>query len=418
MSKDPHFIGQPVLNQLFSFLPGNEQLKSIAKRHHSDHYTKHFDSSQHLKTMLFSLFMRLDSLREVQTGLGGHENKLRHIGINSSVARSTLSDANKRRTPEFFASVYSHLLSKYRSILSDSRLKESEKIKEERLYALDSTTISLFTSIYTCSGRKRKDGKSKGGVKVHTLMQVDEHVPVFLRITDAVDADTKHADLAYRVPKDALLLIDRGYVDYGLYERLSLRGISYVTRVKRNMAYYPKGKIGQRMDQSVLLDQEGVLKIPEKQKNANLGTYHKARRIAWYNKEKKRYEVYLTNNFELSADQIHDIYLKRWQIETLFKQLKQNFELKYFMGDNKNAIQIQIWCAIIANLLLTILRRTLTSRWAFSIMAKNVSILAMTYVDIIAYLNEPKKAKKLIQEKLKDRENRPKQITLYNLWET
>ena len=88
------------------------------------------------------------------------------------------------------------------------------------------------------------------------------------------------------------------------------------------------------------------------------------------------------------------------------------------MGDNKNAIQIQIWCAMIANLLLTILRRTLTSRWAFSVMAKNVSILAMTYVDIIAYLNEPKKAKKLIQEKLKDRENRPKQITLYNLWET
>ena len=124
-------------------------------------------------------------------------------------------------------------------------------------------------------------------------MQVDQHVPVFLRITDAVDADTKHADLAYRVPKDALLLIDRGYVDYGLYERLSLRNISYVTRVKRNMAYYPKENIYESMDQSVLLDQEGVFKIPEKQKNANLGTYHKARRIAWYNEEKKQYAKYI-----------------------------------------------------------------------------------------------------------------------------
>ena len=217
---------------------------------------------------------------------------------------------------------------------------------------------------FKSTGRKRKDGKSKGGTKVHTLMNLHDKVPALIRITDAIDADTKHGDLAYNIPKDASLLIDRGYVDYGFYERLSLRGISYVTRVKRNRVYYPKQEIKENRDDCVLLDQNGELKIPRKQKNEDLDKIHKTRRVVWYNREKERYEVHFTNNFELSADQMHDIYAKRWQIEMLFKQLKGNFELRYFLGDNRNAIQIQIWCAMIANLLLTILRRTLSQRRA------------------------------------------------------
>lgn len=418
MNKDPHFIGQPVLSQLFSLLPDKEKLQKLAQKHQSDRYTKHFDSAQHLRTMLFSLFVRLDSLREIQTGLCGHEHKLAHIGIKTSVARSTLCDANKRRNSAFFADVYMLLLQHYERVLSDSRLKFSEKQTERRLFALDSTTVSLFSSVFNCTGRKRKDGKSKGGVKVHTLMDTESQVPVLLRITDATEADNKHGDLSYNIGKDSLLLIDKGYVDYGFYERLSIKGISYLTRVKRNTTYYPQSDINHSTDECVFIDQQGLLKIPSKEKNEDLGKYHKTRRVAWYHKEKNRYEVYLTNNFELSAEQIHDLYARRWQIELLFKQLKENFELKYFLGDNRNAIEIQIWCALIANLLLTILRRSLRERWAFSVLAKNVSILAMTYVDIVAYLNEPKKAKNLKKEQLKKMyETVPIQKTLYEDWE-
>jgi len=381
MGKSTNFTGQPIFTQLLFFV-SRSKIAKIAHQHDAERYVKKFNTYHHLVVMLFSVIEGYHSLREVVLGFLSNAHKLSHLGLFYLVRRSTLSEANARRSSSVFEAIYMDIYLKYRSTLADSRLNNRDM---KRLYAMDSTTITLFKSILKGCGRNPKEGKKKGGIKAHTIINLNDNIPCFIRYTDAVRHD--HILLKeVHLPKGSIIVFDRAYVDYTQYQRLTDDGIFYVTRLKDN-AVYKCGKeydIPDGADNGVLKDEEITLSYGEKNEKQ-----HRCRRIAYWDSENQRLFVFLTNNFKIKAEEIALIYKKRWQIELLFKQLKQNFPLKYFLGDNQNAIEIQIWMAMLANLLITLIRSKIKRKWAFSNIVSVIRQQLMSYINIYQFLENP-----------------------------
>ena len=381
MGKSTQFSGQPLLNQLLFFV-SRSRIAKIAHKYDAERYVKKFNTYHHVVVMLFCVIEGYHSLREVVLGLLSHAHKLSHIGLSYIVRRSTLSEANIRRKSAVFEDIYMDVYRHHGSTLADSRLN---RLDIKRLFAMDSTTITLFKAILKGCGRLSKEGKKKGGIKAHTIINLDDNMPCFVRYTEAVRHD--HVLLSeVHLPKGSVIVFDRGYVDYFQYQRFSKAGMYYVTRLKDN-AVYANGKeynIPEDADSGILKDEEIILSYGEKNE-----LKHRSRRIAYWDDENKRLFVFLTNNFRLSAEQIALIYKKRWQIELLFKQLKQNFPLKYFLGDNQNAIEIQIWTAMLANLLISLVRSRVKRKWAFSNLVSVIRQQLMCYIDIYRFLENP-----------------------------
>jgi hypothetical protein len=397
MSKDTNFIGQPIFGQLLNYLDKGF-IKRASKELEADKYVKKFTSYKHVVVMLFAVFEGYHSIRDTVLGLLSHANKLQHLGLDYIVRRSTLSDANVRRPSELFANVYYDTYKRHKNILSDSSLSKTDMI---RLYIMDSTTITLFKEILKGVGRKPENGKRKGGIKAHMIIDSQDNMPCFIRYTEAAKHDhvlLKDVDL----PENSFICFDKGYVDYEQYEVFTGKKIWYVTRLKDNALYLAKQEfdIPDDAHAGVLKDEEIELLYG---KNKELK--HRARRVAFWDDENRRVFEFITNNFNLSAEEIALIYKKRWQIELLFKQLKQNFPLKYFLGDNENAIIIQIWAAMIANLLLTILRSKIKKQWAFSNMMSIVKHQLMSYINVYAFFEDPERTwrKVIAEEKTRER---------------
>lgn len=396
MGKDTNFIGQPIFGQLLNYLD-KSQINRASKELGADKYVKKFTSYKHVVVMLFAVFEGYHSIRDTVLGLLSHATKLQHLGLDYIVRRSTLSDANARRPNELFAKVYYDTYKRHKDVLSDSSLSKKDVV---RLFIMDSTTITLFKEILKGVGRKPENGNRKGGIKAHTIIDSQDNMPCFIRYTEAAKHDhvlLKDVDL----PENSFICFDKGYVDYEQYEVFTSKKIWYVTRLKDNALYEAKQEfdIPDDAHSGVLKDEEIELKYG---KNKELK--HKARRIAFWDDENKRVFEFITNNFDLEADEIAMIYKKRWQIELLFKQLKQNFPLKYFLGDNENAIIIQIWAAMIANLLLTILRSKIKKQWAFSNMMSIVKHQLMSYINVYAFFEDPERTWRKVIADEKERE--------------
>lgn len=384
MGKSTNFSGQPIFNQLLTFIDKSE-IRIIARDHGSERYVKKFTTYNHLVVMLFVAFEGYHSIREVILGLLANAHKLSHLGLRYLVKRSTFSEANKRRSSKVFEDIYMSVYRKHASSLADSRLNDKEL---KRLYIMDSSTISLFKDILRGVGRNPKSGKRKGGIKAHTLIKADEHVPCLIRYSEATKHDHMFLQDAQNLPSGSIITFDKGYVDYEMYETFTSKSIWYVTRLKDNALYKARKEfdIPDDADSGVLKDEEVVLLYGK-----NKSQEHKARRIAYWDSENERLFEFITNNMELPAEKIAYIYRKRWQIELLFKQLKQNFPLKYFLGDNENAIEIQIWAAMLANFLISLIRSKVKRSWAFSNMVSIVRRQLMNYINIYAFLENPEK---------------------------
>jgi PII-like signaling protein len=381
MGKSTNFNGQPIFNQLLNFLKG-VNIKKIAKKHSAERYVKKFDTRKHLIVMLFGVIEGYHSLRELVIGMLSNAHKLSHLGMDYMVRRSTLSDANERRNSAVFGDIYLETYRNHSESLSDSRL---DKVAVKRLYAMDSTTITLFKDILKGCGRLPKEGKKKGGIKAHTMIDLSYNMPCLVRYTEAVRHD--HVLLSeIHLEKGSFITFDKGYVDYAQYERFTGEGVFYVTRLKDNAVYDigEEFEIPDGADSGVLKDEEIILHYGD---NGKLK--HRSRRIAYWDAENQRLFEFITNNFELDAEKVALIYKKRWQIELLFKQLKQNFPLKYFLGDNQNAIEIQIWIAMLANLLIALARSKVKRKWAFSNMVSVIRQQLMSYINIYSFLEDP-----------------------------
>ena len=385
MPKSSNFFGQPIYGQLIKSLD-RDKIVEISRKHGGEKYVKSFDGYTHLLTMLYAVIQRFDSLREIETSMIAEVRKLHHIGIDTVPRRSTLSDANARRPEKFFEEVYRDLYAANKNLLSsDSRRNGTEEwIKQLRI--IDSTTITLFSNaIFKGVGRHPKTGKKKGGIKVHSVIHANEGVPCDVQFTSAATNDSfMLAPSHYN--HNEIVALDRAYINYAKFEELTDRGVVYVTKMKKNLSY------------EVLVDcihqnPEGLMEYREKvvvfRKD---GINHIARIITYVDiKKGKRPKLIslLTNDFDMPLETIVAIYRRRWQIESLFKQIKQNFPLRYFYGESANAIKIQIWVTLIANLLLSVLQSKLTRRWSFSGLATMVRIVLMYYLNLEKFLNKP-----------------------------
>ena len=385
MGKSTHFFGQPVYGQLIKSLD-HDKIVEISRKHGGERYVKSFDGYTHLLTMLYAVIMRFDSLREIETTMITEVRKLHHVGIERIPKRSTLSDANARRSEKFFEEVYHNLYEANKEKLtSDSRRNGTEEwIK--RLRIIDSTTISLFSNaIFKGVGRHPKTGRKKGGIKVHSVIHANEGVHCDVKFTSAATNDSfMLAPNHFR--HDEIVALDRAYINYAKFEALTERNVVYVTKMKKNLVYDTlvdcmyqnnNGEMEYR-EQVVVFRKDGINHI------ARIITYVDVKK----GKQPKLISL-LTNDFDMELETIVAIYRRRLQIESLFKQIKQNFPLRYFYGESANAIKIQIWGTLIANLLLSVLQSTLTWRWSFSGLATMVRIVLMYYLNLENFFNNP-----------------------------
>ena len=385
MGKSTHFFGQPVYGQLIKSLD-RDKIIEMSRKSGGERYVKSFDGYTHLLTMLFAVIMRFDSLREIEAAMTAEVRKLRHIGIRSVPKRSTLSDANARRPEAFFEQVYRDLYQSNRGRLSsDSRRNGTEEwIKDLRI--IDSTTITLFSNvIFKGVGRHPKTGKKKGGIKVHSVIHANEGVPCDVRFTSAATNDSfMLAPSHYN--HEEIVALDRAYINYEKFEQLTERGVVYVTKMKKSLKY-------RLLVDAMAMNPEGKMVSREQVVVFSKGDIDHIARMVTYVDIKKgkqpKLVTLLTNDFDMPAETIEAIYRRRWQIESLFKQIKQNFPLRYFYGESANAIKIQIWVTLIANLLLSLLQVSLTRPWSFSGLATMVRIVMMYYINLESFFNNP-----------------------------
>ena len=304
MGKSSHFIGQPMYSQVIKLLDKSRILQ-ISRENGGERYTKRFNGWIHLVVMLYAIIMRFDSLREITASLLTEARKLSHIGITFKIDRGTLADANKRRPEAIFESIYRDTYATYRHVLSsDSRTGKTPQWMR-RLQIIDSTTITLFSNlIFKGVGRHPKNGKKKGGIKVHTVIHANEGVPSDIRFTSAATNDSfmlKPSSLS----KGDIIAMDRAYIDYEKFEQLTEKQVIYVTKMKKSLKYEILGD-------TIYQTPEGVMEVRvqeirfTKKKQGGETIVHNARIITYVDVRKHKLISLLTNDMEFDPSEIND----------------------------------------------------------------------------------------------------------------
>ena len=295
--------------------------------------------------------------------------------------RSTLAEANANRSEKVFADLYHSL---YNHFYPDSRLFTK---LEKRLFIFDSTTISLFSEVMQGSGQVPR-GKRKGGAKAHILMKAEEDVPRFVCITEAKENDNIFPSML-DLPANSIVTFDRIYYGFKPLSDWTVKGVTWVTRMHSLIAYevLRDREISEEQKCAGIISDEKILAGTKTRKDKII-----ARRITYIDPVSNKQLIFFTNNQRMNATTIAEIYKKRWQIECLFKRLKQNYPLKYFLGDNENAIKIQIWIALITDLLIKVVKDQVKRKWSFSNIASMIRLHLMTYINLTKFLHNPERS--------------------------
>ena len=327
------------------------QLQTLIQRHQFEHiaqgflgdrYTKHFNCWNQLTTLLFAQASGKDSLRDITNALATQSHKLYHLGIHS-VKKSTLADANKKRTYEIYEKLFYTLLQRCQSITPQHKFRFKNPLR-----IFDSTTIDLCLSSFDWA----KFRKAKGAIKLHYQLDHNGQIPSFLVITNGKKHDITVARSCFDIQPDSIDCMDRAYIDYAWLYSITQRKAVFVTRAKENLQYEVIGQHSEPKKKNVLSDQ--IIKLTgfyQRQKYPDT-----LRRIEFKDPETGKILVFLTNNMAFVATTIANIYKSRWQVETFFKWIKQNLKIKTFLGTSKNAVMSQVWIAMCYYLLLTYIK--------------------------------------------------------------
>lgn len=292
-------------------------------------------------TMLFAQITGRASLRGISDSLQTQSRRLYHLGM-TPVKKSTLADANNLRPAEFFQAFFEK---SYQRCSKYAPVKKKFKFKN-KLYSLDASTIDLCLSVFPWA----KFRSTKGGVKLHALLDHDGYIPAFTSITDAKTSDLTYAR-TLKLQSGSIIAADRAYVDFAWLYSLDKRKNYLVTRLKKNIKYQVIERRPVLKSKGLTSDQTIVL-TGSKSSNCPIPL----RRVGYRDPETGKHYFYLTNNFDLAAKTIADIYKDRWQIELFFKWLKQNLKIKTFYGTSRNAVMTQIWIALITMLTLCFMK--------------------------------------------------------------
>lgn len=365
-----------------------EQFDLLVQQCGRDRYYKTFFSWDQLIVMLFGIFSRCDSMGEVCDSMRALEGKLNYLNMDCSPAKSTAGDALRDRSEELFKLYYFALIAYFRPLLSVSRKKD---VSFEEFYAFDSSTFTLFSEVMKGVGRNRKDdGKKKGGLKVHMLTDIHADTAVFATISEAKMHDKKF--LAHLNPaKGSMLVFDKAYNFYQQFADWTREGVNFVCRLKDNA----KAQLQEVLFEKNLTKEEfGVYKIGhihlEYKREKKPETL--CLRLVYYKDEKGRKYKFITNNWEITPEEVALIYKYRWTIELTFKKLKQNFQLHFFYSETENGIKTQIWCTLIAHLLLNVVRVLSESKKAFSTIAALIRIHLISHLNLTWVVTEGRRA--------------------------
>lgn len=335
-----------VFAQLLSFVP-LKHFEYLVRKYAANHGTHSFTAWSHFVAMSYAQLTRRDGLRDLVACLNSHSTKLYHVGLRHKLSRSTLADANERRDWRLFEALGKRLITNALALHSQDSLVLGLK---EPLYAMDSTVIDLCLSLFPWADFR----STKAAVKAHTVVDLRGAIPVFLCITTAKVADSAMLDQLH-LPSGAIVVLDRGYIDFKRLFGLVQRGCSFVVRAKENMNYSCSDWRAVDNRLGVLRDQTIGLVNPAPKR----GYPQALRRIRFFDRDSGLHLIFLTNRFDLPAHTIAAIYKQRWQIELFFKWLKQNLCIKHFYGNSLNAVKSQIWIAVCVYLLALIARKEL-----------------------------------------------------------
>lgn len=340
--------------------------------------------------MLYCAFHGCTSLRELVTGMEASEHRLKHIGLTSVPRRSTIAESNAKIPQEAFESLF-HSLARYFADLSPDSLK---KRCLDSLFIIDSTTFTLFNSIMKGAGSYNLNGKKKGGAKAHVVLDSSNDYPVFVRVTEArMNDKTFLQHVSFK--SGSLVVMDKGYNDYKIYAAWTQQKVTWVTRLNTAAVFEKTVSClitDEDVKQGIVSDQKIILGNPITKSKTPL---QNARLIEFKDLKENKVYQFITNDLIRSPMDIADIYKRRWQIEIFFKRLKQNFPLKYFLGDSENAVKIQIWCSLIADLLVKIVMEKLVlsakKRWSFANLSGLIRQHLWTYISLMKFLTNPDK---------------------------
>ena len=353
MSKNTNISGQPIICQLLSFIP-TELIKECVNNHNSDRYYKTMSTYRQMVFLLYGVISRCHSLRNLCKSLLFLEDKLCYLGIDKLPATSTLSDSNIKRNSDVFANIYHSLYRHYSQYLSDSyiRMFIGSEVDPAKVEVFDSSTVSLFVDVFKGAGRNSLNGKKKGGLKIHTKMPLSGFAPDFIDLTEAASNDKNF--LGQLNPTSGTIYVfDKGYVNYKVWEQWTKQGTLYVTRLNENANYEvlvgQPNHISQYAAGGIISDQ--IIRLNSEE------TILETRLIIYKDPVSGKVLKFVSNMFSYQDTTVIQLYKYRWSIEVLFKQIKQNFELTYFFSDSSEGIKTQIWIALIANLIFTVIHR-------------------------------------------------------------
>ena len=364
--------GKYIFAQLTDFLP-QRVFDRLVSKYNGNKHVRHFSCWNQLLSMIFGQLTGGDSLRDLMVSIEPHKPKYYHLGFGKGTSRSNFANANEKRDCRIFEEYAFHLIDLARkSAIVDQDFQVNI---DGNIYAFDSTTIDLCLSVFWWA----KFRTTKGGIKLHTLYDVKTSIPSFIHISPASVHDVNALDLLYYEP-NGYYILDRGYVDYERLYRIHQSSAYFVVRSKDNLQFRRMYSNKVNKDNGVLLDQIGKL----------TGFYvskdypEKLRRIKFYDEETDNYLEFLSNSFDITAEEIAQLYKYRWKVELFFKWIKQHLKVKSFWGTTQNAVKIQVYSAIIAYCLVALVRNKLkVDRSTYEIL----QILSISLLDKIP-LNE------------------------------
>jgi hypothetical protein len=363
-----------IFAQIMKFFP-RSVFDAAVKQHDAEKHAKGMTCWSQFIALMFCQLGGARSLREIIGGLAASEGKLRHLGVTSAPCRSTLAYANQHRPWQLYKALFEQLV---KVCQSEAQTKRRKFRFRHPVVSLDSTVIPLCLSIFDWAAYTR----TKGAVKLHTVLDNRSFLPCFAVMTDGKTSDIQVAR-GLKFEAGTILVMDRGYEDHRWWEKLTQAGVFFVTRLKDSTSY---GIAARRSHSGDPILRDEVI-IVEKKKGMK-GPL-RLRRIEIWVQETKSTIAFVTNNFKLAAATIAEIYRDRWQIELLFKALKQSLRIKTFIGTSENAVQTQIWTALIAMLLLRYLQLRSTWKWSLSNLVALLRHQLFVYRDLWSWIDEP-----------------------------
>ena len=365
-----------IFSQLLKLFPRLE-FETLVKAHRGEHHARGFTCWEQFVAMLFCQLGRAQSLREICGGLASCEGKLVHLGVPGAPPKSTLAYANANRPWQLYRGVFESLLARCHHVVA----RHGRKFRfKNKLLSIDATTIDLCASLFDWAKFRR----TKGAVKLHLVLDHDGYLPSFAVITDGKKPDVKIARRLHFAP-GTILVMDRGYLDFTWFGRLAAHGGFFVTRPKHNPAY--RVVEARSFPERSLVVADEVIELTGQ--GAEQACPYRLRRIEIVVPETGELITLLTNHLQFAATTVAAIYKDRWQIELLFKALKQNLRIKTFVGTTPNALHVQIWTALIAMLVLRYLQLRARFRWSLSNLVALLRMNLFVHRDLWRWLDEP-----------------------------